>query len=95
MRARLGKCVRARVRATYPNNHLVYNEMHTLRVEDDVELAHVFEVPIERLDEYLDQVEDAKFRLGAVDGDAEIERGVLPVNDARPWHAKPGGGVHK
>jgi hypothetical protein len=52
------------------------------RVEDNVELAHILEVAVERLDEHLHEVEDAELRLRVVDHHAKVQRRILPVDDA-------------
>ena len=41
------------------------------------------------------QIEDPEFALVTVYDKAEEERGVLPVDHARAWHAKPRGRVYK
>ena len=48
-----------------------------------------FEVAVERLDEDLDEVEDAELALGRVDRDAKVERRVRPVDDARARRVEP------
>ena len=48
--------------------------MHLVIVKDQVEFAHILECPIERLDEYLDEVEDAQLRLGVVHDEPAYER---------------------
>ena len=53
---------------------------HLLDVEDEIELAHILEALVERLDEDLDQVEDAELTLGRVDGEHEVESRVVPVD---------------
>ena len=41
------------------HDDLVEDGVHPVRVEDQVQLADVLEAPIQSLNEYLDEVEDA------------------------------------
>ena len=52
-----------------------------VHVEDEVELAYVLEALVERLDQHLDEVEDAQLRLGGVHAEHEVERGIVPVDE--------------
>lgn len=60
--------------------------MQRLEVEDEVQLAHVLEQAVQRLDEDLDQVEQGERRLGGGADDDEVQRRVVAVGD-------DGGGV--
>ena len=60
--------------------------MQRLEVEDEVQLAHVFEQAVEGLDEDLDQVEQGEGGLRRGGDEDEIERCVVAVGDE-------GGGV--
>ena len=48
-------------------------------MEYEIQLADAFEALVEGLDEDLDEVEDAKLRLGAVHTKHEVECGVVTV----------------
>ena len=50
-------------------------------MEDQVELTDVLEALVERLDQHLDQVEDAQLWLGRVNTEHEVESGVVPVDE--------------
>ena len=52
-------------------------------------------MPVERLDEHLDQVEDAELRFGAVNGHTKRERRIGPVDDARARRVEPRARVEK
>ncbi len=65
------------------DNHLGERRVQRLEVEDEVELAHVLEEPVERLDEHLDQVEQRQRRLGRRADENEVQRCVVPVRDER------------
>ena len=67
---------------------------HLVKVEDDVQLAHALEVSVQRLDEHLDQIKDAKLALATVDHEAEPQRRILSVHDPRA-RAKPAARIHK
>jgi hypothetical protein len=54
-----------------------------LEVEDEVELAHVFEHAVEGLDEDLDQVQQGERGLGRGRDDDEVQRRVVPVRHQR------------
>ena len=79
---------RARLHDEPTDDHLVDDPMHLLAVEDDVELAHILEMAVERLDENLDQVENAELTLGAVDDHAKVERRVQPIDHPRSVDAR-------
>ena len=51
-----------------------------VHVEDEIELAHILEALVERLDQHLDEVEDAQLGLGRVDAEHEVQGGVVPVD---------------
>lgn len=53
--------------------------MQALEVEDQIELAHVLEQAVQRLDEDLDQVEQRQGGLGRRADQDEVERGVVSV----------------
>ena len=57
-------------------------QTHLVHVENQVELAHILKTLVQRLDEHLQQVHDAKRRLGLVDRRHKEERGVLAVDEA-------------
>ena len=76
--------------STSTDHVMVY--AHLLRVKDDVELAHVLEEAIKRLDEHLDQVEHSELRLILVDHHAEEQRRVLRGRGADVWR-RHGAGV--
>mmetsp|Transcript_25124 Transcript_25124/g.78850 ORF Transcript_25124/g.78850 Transcript_25124/m.78850 type:complete len:282 (-) Transcript_25124:168-1013(-) len=64
-----------------PHDDLVEHVVHAVRVEDEVQLADVLEALVERLDEDLDEVEDAEVALLLVHGEDEVERRVVPVDE--------------
>ena len=78
--------MREEERTERPRRDEAHTHTHLRRIEDDVELADVLKVPVERLDEHLHEVEDAELRLGRVDDHAKVECRVLPVDDARARH---------
>ena len=55
--------------------------MNAIRVEDEVELAHVTEASIERLHKHLYEVEYAELALTVVDRHDEVECGVVSVDE--------------
>ena len=63
------------------HDQLVEDEMHFVHVEDQVQLADVFEAFVERLHEDLNEVEDAEFGLGRVDAEDKVERRVVSVDE--------------
>lgn len=57
--------------------------MQGLEVEDEVELAHVLEQLVERLDVDLDEVQQGQRRLGRRRDDDEVQGRVVAVRDER------------
>lgn len=57
--------------------------MQALKVEDEVQLAHILEQLVQRLDVDLDQVDQGERRLGGRGDDDEEERRVVPVRHQR------------
>jgi len=49
-------------------------------VKDEVKLANIFETFVERFNKDLNQVEDSKLRLRAVDAEDKVEGSVVPVD---------------
>ena len=49
-------------------------------MEDEVELAHVLEALVERLDQHLDQVEDSQLGFRGIHAEHEVEGGIVPVD---------------
>lgn len=63
-------------------------------MKDKVQLADVFKAAIQGLNKDLDEVEDAQLALGGVDAEHEVQRRVMPVNDADVG-AEGGAALHK
>lgn len=63
------------------HNHLVERGVQRLKVEDQIQLAHVLEQAVEGLDEDLDQVEQGERGLGGRADDDEVEGRVVAVGD--------------
>lgn len=61
------------------DDHLGQGGVQALKVEDEVQLAHVLEQLVQRLDVHLDQVDQGERRLGGRGDDDEEERRVVPV----------------
>ena len=53
---------------------------HLVHVENEVELADIFEALVERLYEDLDEIEDAELGLGGVDAEDKVEGRVVTVD---------------
>lgn len=60
---------------------LVDDVMHSVDVEDEVELADVLEAVVEGLHEDLDEVEDAELALARVHGEDEVQGRVVAVDE--------------
>jgi hypothetical protein len=65
------------------DNHLGQGGVQALKVEDEVQLAHVLEQLVQRLDVDLDEVDQGEGRLGGRRDDDEEERRVVPVRNQR------------
>ena len=52
--------------------------VHLVVVEYQVELADILKSPVERLDKDLDQIQDPKFGLGAIDDKAVVRSASAP-----------------
>ena len=65
------------------HDDLVQDVAHSVRVEDEVQLANVLKALVQRLHEYLNQVQDAQVRLLLVHRKDEVQGGVVSVYDAR------------
>lgn len=63
--------------------HLAQCRVQGLEVEDQVELAHIFEEAIERLDEDLDEVEERERRFGRGADYDEVEGCIVSVGHER------------
>lgn len=57
--------------------------MQCLEIENQVQLTHVLEKPIERLDEYLDEIEERERGFGGCGDHDEVKGGIVPVGDQR------------
>ena len=55
--------------------------VHFVKVEDEVELAHVAEVVVQDLDEEVDRLEERELVVVDVDAELEEQPGVPPVDD--------------
>lgn len=65
------------------DDHLGQGGVQALKVEDEVQLAHVLEQLVQRLDVHLDQVDQGQRRLCGGRDDDEEERRVVPVRHER------------
>lgn len=65
------------------DNHLAQHRMLRLEIEDEIQLAHVFEQAVQRLDKDLDQVKQCQRRLGRRADRDEVQRCIVPVRDER------------
>lgn len=74
------------------DDHLTQGGMQGLEVEDQIQLAHVLEQAVERLDEDLYQVEQGEGRLGRGADDDEVEGCVVAVGDEGGGVVVRGGG---
>jgi hypothetical protein len=63
--------------------HLAKCRMQRLEVEDQVELAHIFEEAVESLYEDLDEVEEGEGRLGGGADHDEVQSGIVAVGHER------------
>lgn len=61
--------------------HLVQYGVHLVKVEDEVQLAHVAEEGVQHLDEEVDGFEVRQLVVVGVDARAEEEAGVAAVDD--------------
>lgn len=61
--------------------HLVENGVDLVKVEDEIELAHVAEEGVEDLDEEVDGLEVGELVVVSIDAGAEEEPGVAAVDD--------------
>lgn len=71
--------IRARLNHHAADNHLAQRRVQCLKVEDEVELAHVLEQAVQRLDVHLDNVDQGQRRLGRRRDDDEVQRRVVAV----------------
>ena len=62
-------------------DELVDDLVHFVKVEDEVELAHVAEVVVQDLDEEVDRLEERELVVVDVDAELEEQPGVPPVDD--------------
>jgi len=69
------------------HDDLVQHKVHLVEVEDEVQLAHVLERLVERLDEDLNQIQNAQLALRAVDAEDKVERGVVAVDQLGVLHS--------
>ncbi len=61
--------------------HLIQDGVHLVKVEDEVELAHVAEEGVEHLDKEMDRLEVGQLVVVGVDARAEEEPRVPPVDE--------------
>ena len=61
--------------------HLIQYSVHLVKVEDEVQLAHVPEEGVQHLDEEVDGLEVRELVVVGVDARAEEETGVAAVDD--------------
>lgn len=57
--------------------------MQRLKIENQVQLAHILKQPVQGFDEDLDEIEEGERGFGGGGDDDEVERGVVPVGDER------------
>jgi len=67
--------------------------MQRLKIEDQIQLAHILEQSIQRLDIHLYQIDQRQRALGARADDDEVEGRVVAVGDQRGNVVVWGGGV--
>jgi len=53
--------------------------MQSLKVEDQIQLTHVFEEAVQRFDKDLDEVKQGKWGFGGCADYNEVERCVVPI----------------
>ena len=83
-----------------PGNHLVQDQTGFLLVEDDVQLAHVLEALVKRLDVNLNEVKNSELRFRLIANDDEVQGREVPINhlkgeSERKWERKTDGGRKK
>ena len=71
----------ARLRHLPSGNKLVQNQIDSVEVEDEVELADVAEIVVEDLDEEVDCFQEGELVVRGVAGDGEVEARVAAVDD--------------
>lgn len=74
------------------HNHLRQASVQRLKVEDQIQLAHILKQPVQGLDVDLDQIDQREGRLGRGGDDDEVEGRVVAVGDER-GDVVGGGGV--
>lgn len=74
------------------NNHLTKDSMQSLISEDKIQLADILEHAIQRLDKYLNQIDQSERGLGRRRDHDKRQRCVGPVCDLRGGIGGPGGG---
>lgn len=79
----LDDAIEARLDDDAADYHFAERGVQRLVVEDEVQLADVFEQAVERLDEDLDQVEQRQRGFRRRADDDEVERRVVAVRDER------------
>lgn len=57
--------------------------VHLVRVEDEIELAHILETSVQRLHKHLNQIKNAQFTLAAIYDKNEVQGGVMSVDEFR------------
>lgn len=55
--------------------------MQSFKTKDQIELAHILEEPVKRLDEDLDEVQQGERGFGGGRDKDEVERSIVPVGD--------------
>lgn len=81
--------VQARLNDHAAYYHLGQSRVQRLKVEDEVQLAHVFKEAIQRLDIDLYQVDERERGLGRRRYYDEVKGSVMPVRDQR-WYVVVG-----
>lgn len=61
------------------NDELIKDKVDLIQVENEIELAHVFEASIEGLNEDLYKIKDTELRLCSVDAKHEEKSGVVAI----------------
>lgn len=64
-------------------NHLSQDRMQRLKIEDQIQFAHILEKIIQALDEHVDQVQQRERAFCGSGDDDEVQRGVMAVRDER------------
>merc|ERR1719430_2167 len=69
------------VSSTMPPHHkLIQDPMYLVHVKDEVKLADILKALVQSFNKNLNEVQDAEFRLTAVNTENKIESGVVTID---------------